>query len=146
MQIKCMSQWHISLVLSQPAVFFSMSYSIEGCSRQYISWSNCMESQLDLDLHCAKTSFLIAQRIYRGLVREEYSIYPKYWDTLIPYHTSKIWISLHENCWMSSKQCRPCGLRHLIWVCPVCSDLSVPILRAITVYGDNSVITCLFSP
>ena len=37
------------------------------------------------------------------------------------------------------EQCRPCILQHLVWVCTVCSGLSVPILRIIVV------ITCKYS-
>ena len=81
------------------------------------------------------------------LVHTENSSYcknPKYWDILTPHRTCPknlnnsigLPIEMYENCQMSGKQCRPwldAILQCLIQVYTVCPNLSVPILRNITV-------------
>ena len=79
-----------------------------------------------------------------------YRIYPKDWDTLTPYLSSpKIWITSFDNHSMCLKLAgwvtliRRRVLLILIWVYTVCSGLSGPIFRVITVilFQKNVILT-----
>ena len=82
----------------------------------------------------------------------KYRKFPKYSDTQkICCNHSKIWTVwlyhrvMSKRCSLKGKQCRPrsdCSSSRssLIWVCTVCSDLSVRKLRIITIISDQFIV------
>ena len=62
-----------------------------------------------------------------------------YLKAAAPIESSLLFVDLSKNCCTGEKQCRFCVfLQCLIWVCIVCSCLSVPVLMVI--YGNSYVI------
>ena len=112
-------------------------------SPNYNGLKYCHMSGYIKTVHSAATGYIPGKMIGgEQLLRngpEHYHIYPKYWDTLSTYHTSKILNSPFYNLLMCLKYCytygKLCKPRRMVYT--VCKGLSVPILRVITVFWNK---------
>ena len=95
-----------------------------------------LSMQSKRSLYCAATQYPC--NVYRS--------YPKYWDTLTPYHTCPkiltsilccLFMRLKRAGWVANSVDLDQTPQYLIWVFTVGTGMSVLILRGIIVYGEK---------
>ena len=106
-----------------------------------------MSDRVDPDqMPCSVVSDLWVFTICSGLSVPilNYHIYPKYWDTFMPYQSPNnstsilLTVEMHKDRLMSDRvdpEQMPCSVVSDLRVFTICSGLSVPILRVISYYS-----------